>query len=226
MPGPRSATATTAEAPSRPSSTRTSTGAPAACSFALSRRLPTIRSIRRGSDSTTTRFDGIERTASGRRAVATVVTSSTRSTGSVASCSAPASKREISIRSSTRIRSRATSATSSSPARRLASGIAPRSLAQDRRLGDERRERRPKLVRDVGDEAPVVGLGRLEPADRLLERRRHPVERLGPVAELVGGGDRRRAPRGRRARSARRPGMLPRRARGRRARRPWPRRAR
>ena len=78
-----------------------------------------------------------------------------------------ASNREISIRSSTSVRSRPTSATSSSPARRLVGRQLVEVLAQDRRLGDERRQRRPQLVRDVGDEAPVLGLGRLEPADRV-----------------------------------------------------------
>ena len=41
---------------------------PGACSRALSSRLPTIRSIRRGSESTMTRLAGTDRTASGRRA--------------------------------------------------------------------------------------------------------------------------------------------------------------
>ena len=55
-------------------------------------------------------------------------------------------------------------------------------LAQDRRLGDERGERRPQLVRDVGDEPPVLGLGGLEPADRVGQGVGHPVEPLGPRA--------------------------------------------
>ena len=63
-------------------------------------------------------------------------------------------------------------------------------LAQDRRLGDEGRQRRPQLVRDVGDEAPVLGFGRLEPADGLGQRLGHPVEAVRPRPELVVRGDR------------------------------------
>ena len=63
-------------------------------------------------------------------------------------------------------------------------------LAQDRRLGDERRQRRPQLVGDVGDEAPVAGLGGLEAADRVGQGGGHPVEALGPGPELVVRGDR------------------------------------
>ena len=63
-------------------------------------------------------------------------------------------------------------------------------VAEDRRLGDERRDRRPQLVADVGDEPPVLGLGGLEAEDRLLERVDHLVELLGPRAELVVGGHR------------------------------------
>ena len=63
-------------------------------------------------------------------------------------------------------------------------------LAQDRGLGDERRERRPQLVGHVRDEPPVLGLGGLEPADRVGQGVGHPVEPLGPRAELVVRGDR------------------------------------
>ena len=63
-------------------------------------------------------------------------------------------------------------------------------LAQDRRLGDEGRQRRPQLVRDVGDEPAVLRLGRLEPADGLGQRLGHPVEPLRPRPELVVRGDR------------------------------------
>ena len=63
-------------------------------------------------------------------------------------------------------------------------------LAQDRRLGDQRRQRRSQLVGDIGDEAPVLGLGRLQPPDRVAERLGHPVEPLGPRPELVVRGDR------------------------------------
>ena len=62
-------------------------------------------------------------------------------------------------------------------------------LAHDRCLGDERRERRPELVRHVGHEPAVLGLGRLEPADRLAEGLGHPVEPLRPGPELVVRGD-------------------------------------
>ena len=62
--------------------------------------------------------------------------------------------------------------------------------AQDGCLRDERRDRGPQLVGDVGDEPPVLGLGGLEPEDRVLERVGHPVEAVGPVPELVGRGDR------------------------------------
>jgi hypothetical protein len=62
--------------------------------------------------------------------------------------------------------------------------------AEQRRLGDERGDRCPQLVRDVGDEPPVLGLGGLEPDDRVFEGVRHPVEAGRPLAELVRGGDR------------------------------------
>ena len=63
-------------------------------------------------------------------------------------------------------------------------------LAHDRRLGDECGERGPQLVRDVGHETPVLGLGRLEPGDRVGQRLGHPVEAVGPRPELVVRGDR------------------------------------
>ena len=58
-------------------------------------------------------------------------------------------------------------------------------LAHDRRLGDERGDRRPQLVRHVGHEPAVLVLGRLEPPDRVREDAGHPVEPLGPGPELV-----------------------------------------
>ena len=52
-------------------------------------------------------------------------------------------------------------------------------------LGDERRQRRPQLVRDVRHEPPVLLLRGLETRDRRLERVGHPVELRGPPAHLV-----------------------------------------
>ena len=149
-----------------------------------------MRSRRRGSVSITSGSAGSSRLASGRRAAVTVRTSRPRSTGSRAIRSARASNRDTSIRSSTSVRSRPTSATSSSPARRLSWRQRAEVLAHDRRLGDERGERGPQLVRDVGHEAPVLGLGGLEPGDRVGQRLGHPVEAVRPRPELVVRGDR------------------------------------
>ena len=190
MPGPRSATPTTAEAPSRPSSTRTSTGAPAACSLRVVEEVADdpLDPARVGLDDDEVRrhrADGLGQAGGrdGRHELDEV----------------DRLRREL-LRAGVEARDLHQVVDEdpqpgdvgdeelAGPAAGV--GHRPEVLAQDRRLGDERRERRPQLVRDVGDEAPVVGLGRLEPADRLLERRRHPVERLGPVAELVGGRDR------------------------------------
>ena len=61
-------------------------------------------------------------------------------------------------------------------------------VSQDRRFRDEGGQRRPKLMRDIGDEPPVPRLGLLQPADRVLESGGHPVEPLRPHPELVVGG--------------------------------------
>ena len=63
-------------------------------------------------------------------------------------------------------------------------------VAQDRGLGDQRRQRRPQFVRDVRHEPAVLGLGGLEPPDRLGQRGGHPVEPLRPRPELIVRGDR------------------------------------
>ena len=56
----------------------------------------------------------------------------------------------------------------------------------DRRLRDERGQRGPQLVRDVGDEPPVLALRSLEARDRRRERVGHAVELRGESRELVG----------------------------------------
>ena len=184
----RPASATARRDPRRRSArATTSTGAPGACSRALSRRLPTIRSSRRGSVSTTSGL--VRQRRGGPRAggaAATAATSRPRSTGSIATCSAAASNRETSIRSSTSVRSRPTSATSSSPARRLSGGSASRCSRRIDASATSAAERRPQLVRHVRDEAPVLGLGRLA-AGRSSPRATSAIRlnRLGPVAELV-----------------------------------------
>ena len=55
-------------------------------------------------------------------------------------------------------------------------------LAQDRRLGDQGRQRRSQFVGDIGDEAPVLGLGRLQSPDRVAQGLGHPVESLRPTS--------------------------------------------
>ena len=67
-------------------------------------------------------------------------------------------------------------------------------LAEDRCLGDERRDRRPKLVSDVGDEPAVLCLGGLEPADRARLDVGHLIEPSRPLTELVIGRRPARAP--------------------------------
>ena len=161
----------------------TSTGAPGAWSRALSRRLPRIRSRRRGSVSTTSGVGGSDTAASGRRAATTPVTTRPRSTGSdgellrggveaghlhevVDERPEPADVGDEQLRRH--------------GGRRAAGCPGPASM--QRRLRDERGERRPQLVRDVGDEPPVLLLGGLEARDRRLERVGHPVELGGPAA--------------------------------------------
>ena len=85
-----------------------------------------MRSSRRGSVSMTSAAPGSTRVATGSRAATTIRTRRARSTDSRAICSACASKRETSMRSSTSDRSLPTSATRSSPARRLSAGSASR----------------------------------------------------------------------------------------------------
>ncbi len=144
-----------------------------------------MRSSRRGSVSTTIDGAGGSNRAVGWRAAITARTSRTTSTGSSATSSAEASKRDSSMSSSTSARIRPTSATSSSAARRLSARQLVEMVAHDRRLGDERGERSPQLVRHVGDEPAVLVLGRLEAADRVREDPGHPVEPLGPGPEFV-----------------------------------------
>ncbi len=104
--------------------------------------------------------------------------------------SRPASRREISISSSTRRRSRSTSVDEhlSRPLRLL--GHAVEVLAEQRGLARERRQRRAQLVRHVRGEAPFARLRLREGTDLLLERLGHLVERGRPGAELVVGVDR------------------------------------
>ena len=180
----------TSEIASLSAASVTSTGEPAACSRALSRRLPRIRSSRRGSVSTTSGSAGRSSVASGRRAAVT---------GRDQSAEVDRLERDL---LGPRIEPRDLHQVVDErpqPAdvgdEQLAGPPALRRqrvemLAQDRRLGDQRRQRCPQLVRDIGDEAPVLGLGRLEPADRLGQRLGHPVEALRPRPELVVRGDR------------------------------------
>ena len=128
--------------------------------------------------------------APGSLAAATDRTRPPRSTGSTAICSAPASKRETSMRSSTSVRIRPTSVTSSSPARRLSTG---RSSRCSRRI-EASATRAASGVRSSwatsATKRSVAGLGSLEAVDRVGQGGRHPVEALGPDAELVVRGDR------------------------------------
>ena len=161
---------------------RTTTSAPGACSRALSRRLPRIRSSRRGSVSMTTRSSGSSRTASrmaGRRDVADQPAEIDRLDPDLLA-------RGVEPRQLHQVLDEGAQPADvvddelAGPARVRRQGVEV--VAQDRRLGDERGDRRPQLVGDVGDEPPVLGLGGLEPDDRVLERVGHPVEPIGPRA--------------------------------------------
>ena len=152
--------------------------------------------------------------ASGRRDAVIVRTRRPRSTGSTAICSAwrvePRDLHQVVDE-----RAQAPDVRHEQLARAPARlGQRVEVLAQDRRLGDERRQRRPELVRDVGDEPAVLRLGRLEPADRLGECLGHPVEPLGPRPELVVRGDRHARGQVAVLDAPRRPGWRPRPARG------------
>jgi hypothetical protein len=61
---------------------------------------------------------------------------------------------------------------------------------QQRSLGDQGRQGRPKLVRDVGGEPPLARLGLRQRGDLRLQGLGHLVERRRPRAELVLGLDR------------------------------------
>ena len=130
MPGPWSVTSTKAPTPSRP--TRTATSRPP-CSSAFPIRLATMRSKRRGSVVRTTSSASMPTRSSHPRARSAAATREPMSTGSGRTGWVPASRREISIRSSTRSRRRFTSSTRSSAGRRASGGMrsmcSPRSEA-------------------------------------------------------------------------------------------------
>ena len=87
--------------------------------------------------------------------------------------------------SSTSARIRPTSATSSSAARRLSGGSSSRWSPTIDASATSAASGVRSSCDDVGDEPPVLVLGRLEPADRVGQGAGHPVEPLGPGPELV-----------------------------------------
>ena len=72
------------------------------------------------------------------------------------------------------------------PAHRALEVVRPlgRAAAVELRIGAHRGERRPQLVRRVGDEPAQLALGRLLRAERRLDRPEHGVERVPQPADL------------------------------------------
>ena len=187
-PGPRSETASTRSSPDTSSSTVTSV-APA-CSRALSRKLARMRSSRRGSVSTTTDGAGGSNRAVGCRDG----DHRPHQPDHVDRLDRHFLRRGVEARQLHELLDERPHPPDIGHEQLGGSAALRRQLvemvADDRRLGDERRERRPQLVRHVGDEPPVLVLGRLEAADRVRQDAGHPVEPLGPGPEFVARRDR------------------------------------
>ena len=164
-----------------------------AWSMALVTRLRTIRSTRRTSasaearvvrgSSTTTRVS--RWSASARVMSTTRWATSTRLTSSASSTAAPASKRLISSRSASSVSNRSSSVCSSSAARAVTGSKLGPGVVQDVAGHPHGRQRRPQLVRDVGDEAALEAAELLELADLLLQVAGHLVERRRQPRQVV-----------------------------------------
>ena len=155
--------------------------------WALSSRLPRMRSSRRASEIRRHGAAGTDTTASGRR---TPRRPPRRVPGPPAR-RRPARRRRRSARSRAGRPRASASAGRRRPGARRAARIRRqvREAGLDqRRLCDERRQRGPELVRHVGHELAVLPLRRLEPGDRASSEaamrltRRQPAELVGPPA--------------------------------------------
>ena len=110
---------------------------------------------------------------------------STRLTSSSSRTAAPASKRLISSRSASSVSNRSSSVCSSSAARAVAGSKSLAGVVQHVAGHPDGGQRRPQLVRDVGDEAALDPAELLELADLALQVRGHLVERRRQAGEVV-----------------------------------------